>query len=71
MAGVLNDTLHRPVEMSHILTTPPESLVIAILLSACRLTDSAEAEPGGVEFGSLATGPIDEAPICQNLTDLS
>jgi hypothetical protein len=33
--------------------------------------DMIGAEAGGVDFGSLATGSVDEAPICQNLTDWS
>jgi hypothetical protein len=36
---------------------------------ACRVMDLIGAEAGGVDFGSPVTMSVDEAPICQNLTD--
>jgi hypothetical protein len=56
--------------MSHILTTPAESLEIAIPSFACRLMDMIGAEVGDMDSGSVTNGSA-EALICQNLTDLS
>jgi len=57
--------------VSHLLTTPAESLEIATASLACTLTDSIDAEVSGVDSELVATGSADVAPICQNLTDLS
>ena len=50
---------------------PSESLVMTIPSFACRVMDLTGAEAGDTDFGSITTGSIDGAPICQNLTDLS
>ena len=71
MAGVWKDALQWPVERSQVLTTPSESLEIAMPSFACRVMDLIGDKVGGVDSGSLATGSVDKAPICQNLTDLS
>src|SRR5882757_5069789 len=60
-----------PVERSHTLTTPDESLVIVVPSSACRLIDLIEAEAGSVESELAAARCVDGTPICQNLTDWS
>ena len=57
--------------MFQIFTIPAESLEIAIPSVACRLTDTIEAEASGVGSGSAATGSVGEAPVCQNLIELS
>ena len=71
MAGVWKEALQRPVKMSQVFTTPAESLEIAILLVACRLTDSILAEASGMDSESVATKSTGEALICQNFTDPS
>jgi hypothetical protein len=55
--------------MSHILTTPSESLEVAMPFSTCRLMDRIGTEVGGVEFESLANGFVNGVLICQNLAD--
>ena len=55
-----------PVAMSHVLTTPFESLEIAIPSFVHRVMDLIGAEARGINFGSV-TGSIGRAPICQNL----
>ena len=71
MAGVWKDALQWPVERSQVLTTPSESLEIAMPSLACRVMDFIGAEVGGVDLGLLATRFVDGAPICQNLIDWS
>ena len=63
--GVEKDVLQRPVEISQTVTIPLEVLERAIPSSTCRLTDTSEARAGSVDSESV------EAPICQNLIDLS
>ena len=63
--GVEKDVLQRPVEISQTVTIPLEVLERAIPSFACRLTDTSEARVGSVDSKSV------EAPICQNLIDLS
>ena len=70
MAGVWNNALQRPVERSQILTTPSESVEMAIPSLAWRVMDLI-GEVEGIEFGSATSGDVDEVPICQNFTDLS
>ena len=57
--------------MSQVLTTPAESLEIAIPSFTCRLTDRIEVDADGVGIGLAVTGPIGEVSTCQNLTDPS
>jgi hypothetical protein len=70
LAGVWNDALQWPVERFQILTTPSESLEIAIPSLAWRVMDLI-GELWGIGFGSVTSGDIDEALICQNFTDPS
>jgi hypothetical protein len=71
LAGVWNDALQRPVERSQILITPSKSLEIAIPSLAWRVMDLIGEVWSIVEFGSVASGDVNEAPICQNFTDWS
>ena len=57
--------------MSHVFTTPSESLEIAIPSTVCRLMDLIGTEVDDAGFGLLATGSVDKGLICQNLADLS
>ena len=54
--------------MSQVLTTPSESLEIAMPSFVCRVIDLIGAK---VDFELHATGSIEKVPICQNLTDWS
>ena len=63
-AKVWKDALQRPVERSQTLTTPAESSEIAMVVPVCNLIDMIEAEESDTSSES-------EAPICQNLIDLS
>jgi len=60
-----------PDEISHVLTTPSESLVMAMPYFACKVTDLIEAEGKGAGSILVMIGSIDEVPICQNLIDPS
>ena len=71
LAGVWEDVLQRPVEISQVFTIPSESLVIVIPSSACRVMDLIGAEVDGSGSGLITAGSISGAPICQNLIDLS
>ena len=71
LAGVLKEVLQRPVETSHTLTIPAESLEIAIPSLACILIDSIDAELVGMGVGSIATWSTNKVSISQNLTVLS
>ena len=58
--------------MSQILIIPSESLIIVMPSFACRVLDWIGAEViGGVDFELVTAGSINEALICQNLTDPS
>ena len=70
-AWVLKEHLQVPVEMSHVLTTPAESLEMTTASLACTLMDSIDEEVGGVDFVFVTTASVDDVPICQNLTVLS
>ena len=80
LTAVWKDAVQRPVERSHVRTTPAASLEIAISSLVCRLMDVIGIWGSGVEFGSEGIGAgsgsttavsIDKVPICQNLTVLS
>ena len=66
LTGVWKDALQRSVKISQVLTTPAESLEIAIPSFACRVTDMTGAEVSGGDSKSFTAGPVSEA-ICQNL----
>jgi hypothetical protein len=69
--GVWKDALQWPVEISQILTTPLESLEIAMPSFACRVMDLIGAEARGVDSRSVTAGSPNRSAICQNLTDPS
>ena len=57
--------------MSQVLTTPAESLKIAMPSFTCRPTDWIEARASDTGTGTIVTRPIDEVTNCQNLINPS
>ena len=66
-AGVWNNPLQRPDEMSQVLTTPAESHETMMPSSVCREMDLIEAKASGVDSKFVVTWSADATSICQNL----